>query len=249
MRIRIFASADRAARALSLDIARRLAAQPRLVLGLPTGRTPIPLYRELVRLHEKGAADFSQVTTFNLDEFLDIGAGDPRSYHAFMRRHLFDLVNLPTRQINFLNGNAADASRECTRYERAIARAGGIDLQILGLGGNGHIGFNEPARALMASTHRTRLTPGTRRANVSLFGNRVSAVPREALSMGMATILRARRIVLFATGGSKAVCVARMLAGNVTTRVPASFLQLHAHAEVWLDAAAARGIIRPSATP
>jgi glucosamine-6-phosphate deaminase len=244
LKIRIFASADRAARALAVDIAGRLMAQPRLVLGLPTGRTPIPLYRELVRLHEQGAADFSQAGTFNLDEFLGIGAADPRSYSAYMHRHLFDRVNLRTGRINFLNGKAADASRECARYERAIVRAGGIDLQILGLGGNGHIGFNEPARALMASTHRTRLTPGTRRANASLFGNRVSAVPREALSMGMATILRARRIVLFATGASKAVCVARMLAGNVTTRVPASFLQLHPNAEVWLDVDAARRIAK-----
>jgi glucosamine-6-phosphate deaminase len=244
MTIRVFATIEGAARALARDIAVRLAAQPRLVLGLPTGRTPIPLYRELARLHAEGAADFGQATTFNLDEFLGIAAGDPRSYQAFMRRHLFDRVNLPTRQINFLNGHAADASRECARYERAIARAGGIDLQILGLGGNGHIGFNEPARALRASTHRTRLTPATRRANAALFGNRARAVPREALSMGMATILRARRIVLFATGASKAACVARMFGGNITTDVPASFLQLHAHAEVWLDRAAASRLAR-----
>jgi glucosamine-6-phosphate deaminase len=156
-----------------------------------------------------------------------------------MRRHLFDRVNLQRRRINFLDGAAPDLAAECARYERAIARAGGIDLQILGLGANGHIGFNEPARALIATTHRTRLTPTTRRANASLFGNRPSAVPQAALSMGMATILRARRIVLFATGATKARCVYRMLTGKVTTRVPASFLQLHSNAEVWLDAAAA----------
>jgi glucosamine-6-phosphate deaminase len=144
--------------------------------------------------------------------------------------------------VNFLNGAAPDVTRECARYERAIHRAGGIDLQILGLGSNGHIGFNEPAPALVARTHRTRLTPATRRANASSFGNRASAVPREALSMGMATILRARRIVLVATGATKAACVERMLAGPVTTRVPASFLQLHSNAEVWVDRAAARGI-------
>src|SRR5437867_3529600 len=214
-KIRIFAAPDTAARALALEVVRSLTANPRLVLGLPTGRTPIPLYRELARLHAEGVADFGQATTFNLDEFLGISAGDPRSYQAFMRRHLFDRVNLPARQVNFLNGAAPDVARECARYERAIHRAGGIDLQILGLGSNGHIGFNEPARALVARTHRTRLTPATRRANASSFGNRASAVPRDALSMGMATILRARRIVLVATGATKAACVARMLAGPV----------------------------------
>jgi glucosamine-6-phosphate deaminase len=243
-RIRIFGGADTAARALAREIARSLAAHPRLVLGLPTGRTPIPLYRELARLYDAGAVDFSRATTFNLDEFLGIPAGDPRSYHAFMRRHLFDRVNLTARRINFLNGAATDVPRECARFERAIARAGGIDLQILGLGVNGHIGFNEPARALVARTHRTRLTPATRRANASLFGNRTGAVPREALSMGMATILRARRIVLFATGASKAICIERMVAGRVTTRVPASFLQLHSNAEVWIDRAAAARLAR-----
>ena len=119
---------------------------PRLVLGLPTGRTPIPLYRELAALHRARRADFSRATTFNLDEFLGLAGDDPRSYRAFMQRHLFDHINLPPRRIHFLNGAARDAAAECARYERAIARAGGIDLLILGLGANGHIGFNEPAR-------------------------------------------------------------------------------------------------------
>jgi glucosamine-6-phosphate deaminase len=156
-----------------------------------------------------------------------------------MRRHLFDHVNLRARRINVLNGVARDVAAECARYERAIERAGGIDLQILGLGTNGHIGFNEPADALVARTHRTRLRPATRRANAGPFGNRPSAVPKEALSMGMATILYARRIVLVATGGGKARGVTRMVEGPVTPRLPASFLQLHRRAEVWLDAEAA----------
>jgi len=156
-----------------------------------------------------------------------------------MNRHLFDLVNLPRTRIHFLAGKAANLERACSDYERAIGRAGGIDLQILGLGVNGHIGFNEPARALEARTHRTRLRPATRRANAALFGGRASAVPREALSMGMATILQARRIILVATGAAKARCVARMVEQRVTTRLPASFLQLHRNAEVWLDEAAA----------
>jgi glucosamine-6-phosphate deaminase len=239
MRVRLFRTADALARALALDVARRLTEEPDTVLGLPTGRTPIPLYREIVRLHEAGRADFRCATTFNLDEFLGLDPRDPRSYRAFMQRHLFDHVNLPPRRIQFLNGATRDVERECRRYERAIDRAGGIDLQILGLGMNGHIGFNEPAPALVARTHRTRLTRATRRANAVFFGNRLSAVPREALSMGMATILRAKRIVLLATGATKARCVQRMMEGPVTTRLPASFLQLHRNVEVWVDNGAA----------
>ena len=239
MRVRVFTTADALGRALARDIARRLTEKPDIVLGLPTGRTPVPLYRELVRLHGAGRADFRRAVTFNLDEFVGLEPDDPRSYQAFMRRHLFDHVDLSRRRIHFLNGAARDAARECARYERAIVRAGGIDLQILGLGNNGHIGFNEPGDALVARTHRTRLTPATRRANASLFGNRVSAVPREALSMGMATILYGKRIVLLATGAAKARCVQRMIEGAVTPQLPGSFLQLHRHAEIWLDRAAA----------
>jgi glucosamine-6-phosphate deaminase len=244
-RIRVFDSADALARAAARDVARTLAARPALVLGLPTGQTPIPLYVELARLHAAARVDFGRATTFNLDEFLGLSPRDPRSYRAFMQRHLFDHVNLSAQRIHFLNGGVRGrrgVARECDRYERAIARAGGIDLQILGLGTNGHIGFNEPARALVAETHCTRLTPATRRANAPLFDDRVNAVPREALSMGMATILHARRILLLATGSAKARCVERMIRGPVTPLVPASFLQLHARAEIWLDRAAARNL-------
>ncbi|MGH9144912.1 MAG: glucosamine-6-phosphate deaminase [Vicinamibacterales bacterium] len=239
IRVRVFVGPETLARALALDVGRQLTESPRSVLGLPTGLTPIPLYQRLAALHRAGRADFSRATTFNLDEFLGLSPSDPRSYRAFMQRHLFDHVNLEPRRIHFLNGVAADIVRECERYDRAVERAGGIDLQVLGLGLNGHIGFNEPARALIARTHCTRLKPATRRANVRLFDNRLSAVPRQALSMGMATILRARRIVLIATGATKAGCVQRAIEGPVTSRLPASFLQLHRCAEIWLDRAAA----------
>ena len=238
MRIRIFTTPKALGRAFAADIARALAANPTLVLGLPTGRTPIPLYQELMRLFRAGRIDFSRATTFNLDEFVGVSHSDPRSYHAFMRRHLFDHVNLPARRIHVLNGMASDTARECARYEQAIARAGGIDVQLLGLGSNGHIGFNEPAPALFARTHRTRLSMATRRANAALFGNRPAAVPREGLSMGMATILHAKRVVLIATGVMKARRVERMIRGPVTPQLPASFLQLHRNAEIWLDRAA-----------
>jgi glucosamine-6-phosphate deaminase len=246
MRIRTLPTQHAVARALGSQVATAIARNPRLVLGLPTGRTPIPLYRELVRLHALGRVDFARVVTFNLDEFLGIPGGDPRSYRAFMQRHLFDHVNVPRQRIHFLNGVAADVERECVRYERAIARAGGIDLLILGLGANGHIGFNEPARALVALTHRTTLRTATRRANAGLFGGQLDAVPRQALSMGMATILHAKRIVMIATGGGKARCVAGMIEGPVTPHLPASFLQLHTKVEIWLDRAASATLSRPS---
>jgi glucosamine-6-phosphate deaminase len=242
VRIRVFPTAERLAQALARDIGKCVAAYPTAVLGLPTGRTPIPLYRELVRRCRDGAVDFSQVTTFNLDEFLGLRARDPRSYCAFMRTHLFDHINIDRARINFLDGATNDVDAECRRYERAIERAGGIDLQILGLGANGHIGFNEPAPALTARTHATRLTPATRRANAALFDGRVDAVPKHALSMGMATILHAWRVALVATGAGKARVVARMVGGPVTPRLPASFLQLHRRAEVWLDRAASADV-------
>src|SRR4051812_19946730 len=240
--IRRFASPTGAARALARHISRCVTTNPRLVLGLPTGRTPIPLYAELAALFDAGTVDFSRASTFNLDEFVGIAPTDPRSYRAFMQRHLFGRINLPARQIHFLNGTAADPQAECLRYERQIARAGGLELLLLGVGANGHIGFNEPGRSLVAATHQTRLTAATRRANAALFDHRAQDVPRHALSMGMATILRAKRIVLFATGSAKASTVRRLICGPITPALPASFLQLHRSVEVWIDAPAGSGM-------
>jgi glucosamine-6-phosphate deaminase len=239
MRVRVFPTPLAAARTLAADVIRLVQADPRCVLGLPTGQTPILFYRELAARAATRDVDFSGASTFNLDEFLGLAPDDPRSYRAFMQRHLFDHVNFNTRRIHFLNGTARDTTGECRRYERAIGRAGGLDLLILGLGANGHVGFNEPGDFLEARTHRVRLRGTTRRANAPLFGNRPAAVPREALSMGIATILEARRIVLLATGKAKARCVERMIAGPITPRLPASFLQLHGYVDVWLDPGAA----------
>jgi glucosamine-6-phosphate deaminase len=216
-----------------------LAERPSLVLGLPTGRTPIRFYRELSARAAQGKVDLSQATTFNLDEFVGIPSTHPGSFRTFMNTHLFGRVNLAAERIHFLNGAALDTVEECDRYERAIARAGGIDVQILGVGTNGHIGFNEPAPALEPWTHRVTLEPDTRRDNAGLFGGDPAAVPAEALSMGIATILHARRILLIATGAGKASIVARLLRGAVTTDVPGSFLQVHSDTEFLLDEAAA----------
>lgn len=242
VRIRTFSTPRAAARALAAEVARAVRSNPRLILGLPTGQTPVPFYRELSSVHRDEGVDFSRVATFNLDEFVGLGPSDLRTYRAFMQRHLFDHVNVARRRIHILNGAAEDLEAECRRYERALARSGGLDLLILGLGANGHIGFNEPGRCLIARTHRAPLTRATRRTNAALFNYRPADVPREALSMGMATILDARRIVMLATGAAKAGSVARMVNGPITTRLPASFLQLHHDAEVWLDRAAAVGL-------
>jgi glucosamine-6-phosphate deaminase len=233
--VSIFPDERAVAQALARRVAGALRANPRLVLGLPTGRTPLLLYEELAALHARGEADFSHASTFNLDEFLGIPHTHPGSYRMFMERYLFGRVNIDPARIHFLNGAAPDPDAECERYEDAIAGAGGIDLQILGIGTNGHIGFNEPAAGLNACTHRVRLKPETRQSNALLFGGDASAVPAEALSMGMGTILRARSLVLLATGARKATCVERALHGPVTTELPASFLQLHGDVDVMLD--------------
>ena len=238
--VTVFRDERALARSLAERIAADLAKEPRQVLGLATGRTPVRLYHELAALHARGCTDFSRVVTFNLDEFWGVAPRDPGSYRAFMEEHLFRRVGIAPEQVNFLRGDAPDPEAECERYDTAIADAGGIDLQLLGIGTNGHIGFNEPARELAARTHLVRLTETTRRSNAALFGGDVSRVPVQALSMGMGSILRAKRIVLIATGKSKARCVERLVKGPITTKLPASFLQLHANAEIVLDAAAAQ---------
>ena len=239
MKITVFENERILARTLAVQIAASLGQNPSLVLGLPTGRTPIRLYHELGTLHKNGQADCSRATTFNLDEFVGVTPDDPGSYRSFMQEHLFSRVNLHPARINFLDGSAEDLQAECRRYEHAISAAGGVDLQLLGIGTNGHIGFNEPARELVGPTHRVRLKESTRRSNASQFAGDLSRVPREALSMGVGTILKAKRIVLIATGKSKARCVDRMLNGPITTKLPASFLQVHRDAELMLDLAAA----------
>lgn len=215
-----------------VDTIRRV---PALVIGLPTGRTPLALYADLVRRSRAEDVDWSQVRTFNLDEFIGLPAGHRGSYRAFMHERLFGHLNIRPDHIGFLDGNARHPPAECERYERAIAAAGGLDLVVLGIGVNGHIGFNEPGPSLTALTHRVTLDEPTRAANALWFDGDLARVPRQALTMGMATILRARAIVLIATGEGKADAVRAMLYGAVTTMVPASFLQLHPHVTVMLD--------------
>lgn len=239
MNIRVYHTDSEAARAAASVVANQLDHQPASVLGLPTGRTSLGIYDELARLHAEGTVDFSRAHTFNVDEFVGLAAKDRRSFCAFMETHLFSRINLPKRHIHFLNGHATDLAAACDVFERELADAGGMDLLLLGIGANGHIGFNEPSAALHARSHVAKLTLETRRANADLFGGRVTAVPREALTMGMGTMLEARAIVLVATGKAKVRAVESMFTQRITTARPASLLQLHKNVEVILDLAAA----------
>jgi glucosamine-6-phosphate deaminase len=242
MKLQISDAVDEAAAATARLIVDQLRMKPASVLGLPTGQTALPIYDALVRLHRAGRADFSQVHTFNLDEFVGLCATDPRSFRGFMEQHLFRHINIHADHVHFLAGDARDTGRECARYERLIAGLGGIDLQLLGVGRNGHIGFNEPARDLQLQSHRVRLRMETRRANAGPFGGKIRDVPREALSIGMATILQARSIVLVALGRSKAPAVASVFSGRISTDKPVSFLQLHPCVTVIVDRAAAANL-------
>ena len=213
--------------------------KPTAVLGLATGSTPIGLYRELVERYEKGVLDFSRVTTFNLDEYYPIAAADPHSYRYFMNDNLFDHINVDRARIHIPNGEAADADAECATYEKMLDEAGGIDLQILGIGLNGHIGFNEPSDTLVAKTHRTPLTESTLQANARFFED-ISAMPDSALTMGMASIFRAKKILLLANGTAKADIIGTLMTGGISTNVPASLLLLHPDVTVICDKEAAK---------
>ncbi|MFD0674030.1 glucosamine-6-phosphate deaminase [Cohnella sp. GCM10027633] len=211
---------------------------PRAVLGLATGGTPVGIYKEVVREYDRGMISFKNATAFNLDEYVNIPADHPESYHSYMNQHLFSHIDLPADGRHIPDGNAADPAAECRRYDSLIERAGQIDLQLLGLGHNGHIGFNEPAHALIRGTHVVELAEETLEANARFFDS-IDEVPRQALTMGVGTILKAKKILLVVKGADKADIVARALQGPITTDVPASLLQTHPNLIVLLDEPAA----------
>ena len=239
MKLIVYRNEREASAATAEELASAIVRHPAMVLGLPTGRTPLPLYARLAELREQRHFDASRVTTFNLDEFWRLPASHPGSYRAYMERHVFSRLAIAAGQVGFLDGMAPDAETECLQYERAIRAAGGLDVLILGIGTNGHIGFNEPGASLRARTHLAALKPQTRRANAVFFEGDASKVPGQALCMGMGTILGARRIILMAFGRGKSKAIQGMVQGPVTTRLPASFLQLHADVDVVLDEGAA----------
>jgi glucosamine-6-phosphate deaminase len=234
-----FEDEDALSAALATFVLESIVANPALVLGLPTGRTPLGLYRELRERSGGGRIDWSRVRTFNLDEFAGLDPSHAGSYRSYMQAELFEHIDIPDPQVGFLNGAAHDLGEECLRYEAAIEEAGGIDLQILGIGANGHIGFNEPASGLCAQSHVAELERATRASNADRFGGDWTAVPERALSMGMATILHARAIVLIATGAEKAEAVKGLVEGMITPALPASLLQVHPRVTIMVDPGAA----------
>ncbi len=215
-------------------IADLIRTKPNAVLGLATGGTPIGTYKELIRRHKAGELDFSKVVTFNLDEYIGLPPEDPQSYHYFMQVNLFQHVNIDPANILIPDGMADDLDAECTRYENETCRRGGIDLQLLGIGASGHIGFNEPLSAMRSRTRPKALSPQTIAQNAHHFDD-PSRMPRRAITMGVGTILDSRRCVLLATGEEKAEIIARAVEGPVTAMVSASALQLHPRCTVIVD--------------
>lgn len=200
--------------------------KPNCVLGLATGSTPIGTYDQLVEWYNKGDLDFSEVTTVNLDEYKGLPRTNDQSYYYFMHQHLFDCVNIDPERTNVPNGMEPDAEKECGRYEELIRSLGGVDLQLLGLGHNGHIGFNEPGEAFEKETHCVDLTESTIEANKRFFAS-ADDVPKQAYTMGIKTIMQAKKILIVVNGENKADIVERAFFGPVTPEVPASILQLH----------------------
>jgi glucosamine-6-phosphate deaminase len=212
--------------------------KPEIVLGLATGSTPLGLYKELVALHRAGNLDFSRASSFNLDEYLGLAPSHPQSFHFFMHEHLFSKINMPVQNIHIPDGTITDKYDEyCARYEQCVKSAGGIDLQILGIGRNGHIGFNEPTSSLASRTRLKALSRETTEDNRQFFGE--SEMPKCAITMGIGTILDARRVLLLASGRSKAAAVAKAIEGPITSSVSASALQMHPDVTFIIDEEAA----------
>lgn len=222
-------------------IARQIRLKPDAVLGLATGATPVPIYAELVRMHREEGLSFRRVTTFNLDEYVGLPPDHFASYRRYMQEHLFGKVDLLPEKTHVPDGMARDITACCADYEERIRRVGGVDLQLLGLGQDGHIGFNEPSSSLASRTRLKTLTPHTLAANRPGFPPG-QEVPRHVLTMGVGTIMEARRCLLVAFGPRKSTAVARMVEGPLTAMVPASILQMHPVATVIVDGEAARDL-------
>src|SRR5207253_8443469 len=226
---------SKAAAQLVVDV---LNTKPNAVLGMATGSTPLGLYQELVRLYKAGHVDFSRVTTFNLDEYVGLPANHPQSYHYFMREHFFQHVNIPQHNINIPSGTTSNYPAFCDWYERRIEECGGIDLQIVGIGSDGHIAFNEPGSSLSSRTRLKTLAKQTIDDNARFF-DRPEDVPIYAITMGVGTIMEARQILMLANGVKKADAVAAAVEGPVTAMITASALQMHPNTKAFLDEAAA----------
>jgi len=229
----------KAAHIVASLVARALRAKPNLVLGLATGRTMEQVYDELVWMNQEEGLDFSLCRTFNLDEYVGLPPDHPGSYRHYMNKCLFNRVNIDPRNTHLPDGLAPDLKAECDNYERLITECGGIDFQLLGIGRDGHIGFNEPLSALRSRTREKALTRSTLEANAPMFGGNPGKVPRRAITMGVGTILESKRCVLLAIGKDKAKVLAKAVEGPITAMISGSAMQLHPHCTVVVDKGAA----------
>ncbi|MBU5485002.1 glucosamine-6-phosphate deaminase [Clostridium sp. MSJ-11] len=238
MNIEIKKSYDELSRFAALEIKKLIDEKPNCVLGLATGSTPIGLYKELVKLHKEGEIDFSKITTFNLDEYRGLDGDHNQSYRYFMDDNLFNHINIDKNNTFVPNGVAQDVDDECKKYEELMEEKGGVDIQVLGIGVNGHIGFNEPNKHLYMDTHIEDLTDETISSNLRFFSSR-EEMPTQAITMGIGSIMKAKRIILLISGKNKADIVAKLFSGKITTELPASILQIHNNCTVVLDEEAA----------
>ena len=223
-------------------ISSQISAKPHTVLGLATGSTPIGTYQELIQLYQAGLVDFAKVTTFNLDEYYQISKSNDQSYDYYMKEQLFNHLNIPSQNIYIPNGEATDYAAECLNYEAKMAAQGGIDLQLLGIGNNGHIGFNEPGSTFTAATHYVALDDSTIAANARFFTS-MAEVPKHALTVGIRAIMTAKKVLLLASGPGKAEIIYQTIFGPITPQTPSSILQLHPEVIIIVDQEAGQLVV------
>ena len=243
MEIIIAPDSDSASKEAARFLAAIVRKKPEAVLGLATGSTPVALYRELIRMHREEGLDFSGCTSFNLDEYVGLGADHPASYRRFMQENLFSSINMPADRIHIPDGLTGDIPAHCAAYEKSIAASGGIDVQVLGIGSDGHVGFNEPTSSLASRTRIKTLTQRTRSDNAHFFTSE-NDVPHHVITMGIGTIMEARAVLLLAFGDNKSEAVAGAVEGPITASNPASILQMHPQAKLYLDEKSASKLAR-----
>lgn len=239
MRIIITKNYEELSKVAANEMAETIKSNPKAILGLATGGSPIGMYKELIRMNKEGEIDFSTITTVNLDEYIGLSGEHTQSYRYFMNDNLFNHINIDKKNTYVPNGLAENVEEECKNYDAKIADLGGTDVQLLGIGNNGHIAFNEPDQELVAGTHLTGLTEDTIKANARFFDS-IDEVPKTALTMGLGGIMKSKKIIVIASGEGKAEAVKAMVNGKISTNMPASMLQMHRDVVVIIDEAAAK---------
>lgn len=234
MRLIVTKNYDEMSKVAANEMAESIKSNPEIVLGLATGGTPVGMYKELIKMYNEGELDFSKVTSINLDEYVGLSGDHDQSYRYFMNTNLFNHINIDKNKTFVPNGLAENIEEECKSYDARIQEMGGIDVQLLGLGANGHIGFNEPGEELSVGTHLTDLKESTIEANARFFDS-IDDVPREAITMGLGGIMKAKKIMVIASGEGKAEVVKAMMSGKITTEIPATMLQMHSNVVLIVD--------------